>query len=136
MNSKRPLYVVAALIEVEGKVFVAKRSYGAYEGKWEFPGGKIEKGETPGMALRREIYEELDTEIEVKELFTRVDYDYPEFFLHMYVFFASVKNGRLLTKLGIHSEEAFLSIEELRNYDFCPADKVVVERYLKAKNRK
>ena len=131
MTSKNPLYVVAALIEKEGMVFAAKRSYGELAGKWEFPGGKLEKGETLQAALRREIKEELDTVVEVGELLTRVDYEYPSFYLHMYVFVCKVKEGRLEMHEGIHSEEAFLTKKDLDKLDWCPADRLVVEKYLK-----
>lgn len=128
--SKKSIYVVAALIEQDGKVFAAKRAYGELQGKWEFPGGKVEPGETPQEALRREILEELDTEIEVGEFFFHIDYEYPSFFLHMDVFRCSVINGRLTIEKGVHSDEAFLDRESLLDMDWCPADRVIVQEYL------
>lgn len=129
-DTKRSIDVVAAFIEQDGKVFAAKRASGELAGKWEFPGGKIEKGETPQQALRREIKEELDTIVEVGELFTHIDYEYPTFFLHMDVFFCVVKEGRLTIEEGIHLEEAFVLKEELEKLEWCPADRIIVTRFL------
>ena len=130
-DTKKSIDVVAALIEQEGKVFAAQRAYGELKGKWEFPGGKIEAGETPQEALRREIKEELDTEIEVGDFFLHIDYEYPTFFLHMDVFRCRVLHGRLTIEHGVHSEEAFIKVEDLRNLDWCPADVLAVSEYLR-----
>lgn len=87
--------VVAGIIIEDGKVFATQRGYGEFKDGWEFPGGKIEQGETPEEAVVREIMEELDTEVEVKELFDTVEYDYPKFHLSMDCFICKIKKGDL-----------------------------------------
>lgn len=87
--------VVAAVIREKDKIFATARGYGEFKGQWEFPGGKIEQGETPQEALKREIKEELATEIEVGELIHTIEYDYPTFHLSMDCFWCSVKKGTL-----------------------------------------
>ena len=84
METRKKIEVVAAVILQDGKFFATQRGYGEWKDWWEFPGGKIESGETPEEALKREIREELATEIEVKELLTTIDYDYPKFHLTMH----------------------------------------------------
>ena len=90
--------VVAGIIIEDGKVFATQRGYGEFKDGWEFPGGKIEQGETPEEAVVREIMEELDTEVEVKELFDTVEYDYPKFHLSMDCFICKIKKGDLVLK--------------------------------------
>ena len=90
--------VVAAVIRDGDRIFATARGYGEYKGWWEFPGGKIEAGETPEEALVREIHEELDTEIQVGELIETIEYDYPTFHLSMDCFWAEVVAGRLVLK--------------------------------------
>ena len=90
--------VVAAVIRDGDRIFATARGYGEYKGWWEFPGGKIEAGETPEEALVREIHEELDTEIRVGELIDTIEYDYPTFHLSMDCFWAEVVAGRLVLK--------------------------------------
>ena len=85
-DTKKSINVVATLIEQDGKGLAVQRAYGELKGKWEFPDGKIEQGETSQEALKREIKEELDTDIEVGDFFTHIDYEYPSFFLHMDLF--------------------------------------------------
>lgn len=116
----RTINVVAAIIKNEDKIFVTQRGYGEFKDYWEFPGGKIEAGETPQEALRREILEELDTEIEVGERLAIVEWDYPEFHLHMDCFWASVVKGHLT--LLEHEAAKWLSAEELSSVDWLPAD--------------
>ena len=87
--------VVAAVIREKDKIFATARGYGEFKGQWEFPGGKIEPGETPQEASKREIKEELATEIEVGELIHTIEYDYPTFHLSMDCFWCSVKKGTL-----------------------------------------
>ena len=94
----KTIRVVAAIIINEGKVFATQRGYGEFKDGWEFPGGKIEEGETPRVALVREIKEELDTEIEVGELIDTVEYDYPKFHLSMDCFICTIKSGDLVLK--------------------------------------
>ena len=98
----KTIRVVAAVIRDGDKIFATARGYGEYKGWWEFPGGKIEAGETPQQALTREIREELDTEIRVGELIDTIEYDYPMFHLSMDCFWAAVVAGRLVLKEAIN----------------------------------
>ncbi|MGI6220523.1 MAG: (deoxy)nucleoside triphosphate pyrophosphohydrolase [Coriobacteriales bacterium] len=117
--------VVAAIICHEGTVFATQRGYGDFAGKWEFPGGKIEPGETPEEALVREIQEELETTIEVDSLLTTVDYDYDTFHLHMQCFLAHVKSGHL--HLTEHSSARWLDGNTIDDVEWLPADVQVIE---------
>ena len=118
--------VVAAVIRDGGRVFATQRGYGDYKVWWEFPGGKIESGETPADALKREIREELDTEIEVGDLITTVEYDYPDFHLSMDCFWASVLSGSLL--LREHEAARWVSLSDMEELRWLPADVIVTER--------
>lgn len=117
--------VVAAVICRDGKYLATRRGYGEFKGWWEFPGGKMESGESREDALRREIREELDTEIRVDEFLTTVDYDYPAFHLTMHCFLCTVVSGRL--ELKEHESAVWLAPEELRSVNWLPADEAVVE---------
>ena len=116
----KTIRVVAAIIIDNGKVFATQRGYGDFKGGWEFPGGKIDAGETPEEALVREIKEELDTEIEVLELLDTVEYDYPKFHLSMDCFICKVKSGDLVLKE--HEDFAWLTKDTLYSVDWLPAD--------------
>lgn len=116
----KTIHVVAAIIKENDKIFATRRGYGPFKGLWEFPGGKLEPGETPEEALVREIREELDTEISVGEPVARVEYDYPEFHLSMECFFATVVSGSLVLKE--HEAARWLSGEELFTVEWLPAD--------------
>ena len=118
--------VVAAIIVHDNKIFATQRGYGEFKDGWEFPGGKIEPGETPRQALVREIREELDTEIEVGELVDTVEYDYPQFHLSMDCFFCAVKAGDLVLKE--HEAARWLAPAELGDVDWLPADLGLVEK--------
>ena len=123
--------VVAAIIIHNNRIFATQRGYGDFKDGWEFPGGKIEPGETPQQALVREIKEELDTEIEVGDYLETVEYDYPSFHLSMDCFFFSIKMGDLV--LREHEAAKWLTVETLDDVDWLPADKVLIEqikRYL------
>jgi len=131
--TKKTLRVVATVIHKDNQIFCAQRDYGFLKGKWEFPGGKIEKGETPEQALIREIKEELDTTITIDGFLMNVVYEYPEFILDMDVFNAHVTEGRLDIEKGIHSAEAWLDVASLQEEDWCPADQLIVSK-IKEKN--
>ena len=123
--------VVAAIIIHNNHIFATQRGYGDFKDGWEFPGGKIEPGETPQQALVREIKEELDTEIEVGDYLETVEYDYPNFHLSMDCFFCTIKMGDLV--LREHEAAKWLTVETLDDVDWLPADKVLIEqikRYL------
>ncbi|MCD8118426.1 MAG: (deoxy)nucleoside triphosphate pyrophosphohydrolase [Lachnospiraceae bacterium] len=112
--------VVAAVIRHEDKIFATQRGYGEYKDGWEFPGGKVEAGETPQQALVREIREELDTVIAVGAKIDTVEYDYPTFHLSMDCFWAEVISGDLV--LREHEAARWLVKEELYSVDWLPAD--------------
>ncbi len=117
--------VVAAVIRDGDKVFATERGYGEFKGWWEFPGGKIEPGETPQQALEREIREELTAQIKVGELIHTIEYDYPTFHLSMDCFWAEIQSGELVLK---EAEAAkWLSADELDSVKWLPADEELVE---------
>ncbi len=118
--------VVAAVIRHENKIFATQRGYGEFKDGWEFPGGKVEPGETPEEALMREIREELDTDIAVGERIARIEYDYPAFHLSMDCFWAEVLSGDLV--LREHEAARWLTKEELYSVDWLPADLELIER--------
>ena len=127
------LTVAAAMIvDAEGSVLCVRRGakgFPSTANKWEFPGGKIEPGETPQEALVREIKEELDIEIEVKDFLETVEYDYPEFHLSMDCFFCSIRSGELVLKE--HEAAKWLTVETLDSVDWLPADQGLVEEIRK-----
>jgi len=122
--SLKTIHVVAAVIRDGSRVFATQRGYGPYRDEWEFPGGKIEPGETPEQALIREIREELDTEISTGDLLTQVEYDYPEFHLSMGCYWCTVRSGHLTLKE--HEAARWLSLEELDDVSWLPADRAAV----------
>ena len=111
---------------ISKKVFSTQRGYGEFEGGWEFPGGKVEIGETPEEALVREIREELDTTISVDEYLDTIEYDYPSFHLSMDCFICSIVEGDLVLKE--HEAARWLSKEELRSVDWLPADVTLIKK--------
>ena len=118
--------VVAAIIhDAEGRLFATQRGYGEWKDGWEFPGGKMEAGETPEEALRREIWEELETRIEVERLVETVEYDYPQFHLTMHCYLCRVESGRL--ELKEHEAARWLEKEELDEVDWLPADLQIID---------
>ena len=121
----KTIRVVAAVIKAfnehgEPIIFATQRGYGEFKGGWEFPGGKIEAGETPQEALKREIMEELDTEISVGTLIDTIEYDYPEFHLSMDCFWCKILSGDLVLKE--HEAARWLTKNQLRDVEWLPAD--------------
>lgn len=131
----KTIRVVAAVIRAvnnENKpvIFATQRGYGEFKGGWEFPGGKIEFGETPQQALKREIMEELDTEIAVGELIDTIEYDYPNFHLSMDCFWCEIIHGELILK---EAEDAkWLTREHLADVKWLPADVTLIENIREA----
>lgn len=122
----RKIQVTAAIIHHNSHIFATQRGYGEFKDGWEFPGGKIESGETPQQALVREIQEELETEIEVGELLETVEYDYPKFHLTMHCFLCTIKSGNLV--LREHEAAKWLTDRELDSVAWLPADVKAVEK--------
>ena len=133
MEQRKHIEVVAAIIHrlsqsssKEEEIFTTQRGYGEWKDWWEFPGGKMEPGETPETALQREIREELATEISMESLLTTVDYDYPNFHLTMHCYLCKVKSGKLT--LLEHEAAKWLTRDELGSVKWLPADAEVVEK--------
>lgn len=126
---RKTIRVVAAIIRDGNKIFATQRGHGEFKGGWEFPGGKIEAGETSEEALVREVREELDTEIAVGELVETVEYDYPTFHLSMDCFWAEVVSGELVLKE--HAAARWLMKEELGSVEWLPADIGLIEKLKK-----
>lgn len=122
--------VVAAVIRDGNKIFAVERGYGEFKGGWEFPGGKIEAGETPEEALVREIKEELDTEIRVGTLIETIEYDYPAFHLSMDCFWCKIVSGDLV--LREHDAARWLGSDEIYSVDWLPADIGIIAGIKKA----
>ncbi len=118
--------VVAAIIRKEEKIFATQRGYGEWKDWWEFPGGKMEPGETPEEALKREIREELSTEIRVDELLCTVEYDYPKFALTLHCYLCSLVTEAL--HLNEHEAARWLANDELDSVKWLPADLEVIEK--------
>ena len=122
---KKKIEIVAAVFQKDGRILATQRGYGNYKDWWEFPGGKIEPGETHEEALEREIREELDTKIRVGEHLITVDYEYPEFFLTMHCYWCTVLEGKLT--LLEHEAAKWLPADDLWQVKWLPADKEVLE---------
>lgn len=122
----KTIEVVAAIIRDGENILATQRGYGDFKGGWEFPGGKMELGESPERATIREIKEELDVEVEVGQLIETVEYDYPNFHLTMHCFLCTIKNGSLV--LNEHMAAKWLTRETLDTVDWLPADQGVVEK--------
>jgi 8-oxo-dGTP diphosphatase len=123
----KQIEVVAAIIhDSEGRIFATQRGYGDYKDGWEFPGGKMEPGESPEEALKREIWEELETKIVVERLAQTVEWDYPQFHLTMHCFLCSIESGSLILKE--HEAARWLKPEDLDSVDWLPADRIVINK--------
>ena len=122
----KTIEVVAAITIKDGKVFATQRGYGEFQGWWEFPGGKMEAGESPREALKREIREELDAEIEVGELLETVEWDYPNFHLTMHCFVCRLLSESL--HLNEHAAATWLTYETLRSVMWLPADEILLDK--------
>lgn len=124
------IHVSAAIIMKNNKIFVTQRGYGEFKDWWEFPGGKIEEGETPEECLKREIKEELEADINIDKYLCTVEYDYPNFHLKMECFICSLIDGHLEL---VEAEDAkFITKDQLDNIDFLPADLLVVKELKKS----
>ncbi len=117
--------VVAAIIRDGNKVFATQRGYGDYKDGWEFPGGKVEPGETAQQALVREIKEELDTDIAVGDYLTTIEYDYPTFHLSMQCFWCRIVDGTPVLKE--HKAARWLDVDHIDSVDWLPADLTIIE---------
>lgn len=122
----KTIEVVAAVIKDEDKIFTTRRSYGEFENMWEFPGGKIEPGETKHEALIREIKEELELDINISDYLTTVDYDYPNFHLKMDCFLCTICGGTL--RLNAHNDAKWTTLDQLDELNWVPADILVVKK--------
>ena len=121
----KTINVVAAIIRDKDKIFATQRGYGEFKDGWEFPGGKVEEGESPEAALKREIEEELETEIEVGDYLTTIEYDYPKFHLSMRCYWATIVEGKPV--LREHEAAKWLSKLELDSVDWLPADITIID---------
>lgn len=126
----KTIRVVAAVIKDGNRIFATQRGYGDFKGGWEFPGGKIEVGETPQVALKREIWEELDTEISVGELIDTIEYDYPAFHLSMDCFWCEIIKGDLILKE--HEAARWLDKNSINNVEWLPADITLIDHIIEA----
>ena len=128
----RVIEVVAAIIQREGAYFATQRGYGEFEGLWEFPGGKIEPGESRESALKREIQEELGIDININKFLCTTEYDYPSFHLTMHCYLCGIETGKI--ELREHKSARWLRPEELGSVEWLPADKEVIDK-LRYNNR-
>jgi 8-oxo-dGTP diphosphatase len=136
----KTINVVAALIIDKGRVFATQRGYGEFKDGWEFPGGKVEAGETPEQALKREIEEEAKTEIIVGDYFRTIEFDYPNFHLSMRCYFCTVKDGNIAylvdetckvhhkdTEFFEHEAAKFVGKDEIDSVKWLPADLTIID---------
>lgn len=118
--------VVAAIIQRDGAYFATQRGYGEFEGQWEFPGGKIESGETQEVALKREIQEELGVDIIVEKFLRTTDYEYPSFHLTMHCYLCSIISGEI--ELREHKSARWLTAQTLDSVEWLPADRDIIKQ--------
>lgn len=124
----KKIEVVAAILHRDGAYFATQRGYGEFEGMWEFPGGKIEPGESRDVALKREIQEELGVDIVIEDLIFTTEYDYPSFHLTMHCYLCSVASGEI--ELREHKSSCWLTAERLDSVEWLPADKEVIDKLI------
>ena len=124
-TDRKCLEVVAAIIVAGRRVLATQRGIGEWKDYWEFPGGKIERGETAGQALQREIREELDIDISIGRLLTTIDFDYPNFHLKMHCFLCGILSGH--PRLIEHEAARWLSLAELHSVNWLPADELIID---------
>lgn len=122
----KTIEVVAAIIIKDGKIFATQRGYGEFKGFWEFPGGKIESGECPQEALKREIKEELNADISIGELLDTVEWDYPAFHLTMHCFACTLESESF--HLNEHEASAWLINDTLKSVQWLPADYILLDK--------
>ena len=122
----KKIEVVAAILHRDGAYFATQRGYGEFEGMWEFPGGKIEPGESREVALKREIQEELGVDITIENLLCTTEYNYPSFHLTMHCYICSIEAGEIV--LREHKSARWLRPEELGSVEWLPADEDVISR--------
>ena len=122
----KQIEVVAAIIhDATGRIFTTQRGYGDFKDYWEFPGGKMEQGETAEEALKREIWEELETRIVIERFVKTIEWDYPQFHLTLHCYFCHVESGHL--ELKEHEDAKWLRKEELESVNWLPADRDLVK---------
>lgn len=121
----KTIEVVAAVIKHDDRIFITRRGYGDFVDMWEFPGGKIEIGESREEALIREIKEELELDINISDFLTTIDYDYPNFHLTMHCFICQISGGQL--NLNVHNDAKWITFDELDNQKWIPADVLVID---------
>ena len=122
----KKIEVVAAILQRDGAYFATQRGYGEFEGMWEFPGGKIEPGESREVALKREIQEELGVDIAIENLLCTTEYDYPSFHLTMHCYLCSIASGEI--ELREHKSALWLTSDRLDDVAWLPADKEVIDK--------
>lgn len=121
----KTIEVVAAIIKDNDRIFITRRGYGNFVDMWEFPGGKIESGESQEEALIREIKEELELDINISDFLTTIDYDYQTFHLTMHCFICQISGGEL--NLNVHNDAKWITFDELDNQKWVPADILVID---------
>lgn len=122
----KDIEVVAAILHHDGAYFATQRGYGEFEGMWEFPGGKIEPGESSEDALKREIQEELGVDIIIEKLLCTTEYDYPLFHLKLHCYLCNIVSGEIV--LREHKSAQWLTVDTLNSVEWLPADKEVIEK--------